>query len=100
MSDTELLAYIVKGMAAPHRRLPPGSGTPLWSVVGDMAGLGSTSATLLCERLGADPHALVKAPHWIDPRAEYVASQCWECGREMESGESPCRCSEEEETAS
>lgn len=39
-------------------------GVPLWSVVGNLMGLGSTSATQLCQEFGVDPHQ--KTNDWSD----------------------------------
>lgn len=36
--------------------------TPLWSIVGEIAGVGCTSACQICKELGWNPHAPAKDP--------------------------------------
>ena len=53
-TDDSLLFYAIEGAASssPMR-------LPRWSHVGNLFGLGSTSANLLCKRFGIDPNELV-----------------------------------------
>jgi hypothetical protein len=51
--------------AIEYKRVPPTRTSrrrPLWSIVGQMLGLGSTRASQVCERLGFDPGEIVKEP--------------------------------------
>jgi len=57
LTEYELLTRAVK-YAKPHEE----GASPKWSVVGELFGLGSTSAHQLCRYAGVDPHEMMKGP--------------------------------------
>jgi hypothetical protein len=57
-SDESLLETVLRTLA---RQKTTRGGVVLWSVVGRLFGLGSTSATELCQRFGLDPCLKVKS---------------------------------------
>lgn len=78
-THTDHLHAIIKTLAskkAPTR----GMGVPLWGVVADLAGIGSTSACELCTLLGIDPHEYVLEPAWLDPARQTISEVCPKCG--------------------
>lgn len=56
-AQREIFVDIFENLFKPATRRD--QGFPLWSVVRDLIGYGSTSATRFCEYLGLDPHMQV-----------------------------------------
>jgi len=56
-SDTDLVRHLIENP-------PLDSGRPRWSIIGGLFGLGSTSASRLCERFGCDPDTVRYCCPW------------------------------------
>lgn len=92
-----ILRSIIHSLAR-HKATKRGHGVPLWSVVADLVCIGSTSAALLCEQHGADPHAYVLDPQWVDTSHQAVVEMCPACWGVVDYGTvCPCGHKQEEE---
>ncbi len=98
LDDTAHLRAIVASLA---RHEPTGSGAPLWSVLGDLIGCGSSMATRIVRRLGFDPDVNVIKPGWYDPETTCVQGYCSAHGKffDLENGEKCGVCEQEAESA-
>lgn len=73
IDDAANMRAVVLTLAA-HRA--SGSGYPLWSVVSDLLGCGSTVAMRVCRRFGHDPELNVIKPGWFDPEKTCIRGYC------------------------
>ena len=58
------------------RQRPKSGGVPLWSVVGDLTGNGSSVSARICRRHGFDPDTMVTSPGWYDPERTQIQGWC------------------------
>lgn len=73
--ETERLLRAFIGKLARHTAEGRGR-VPLWSVVGDFCGHGSTVSYRICTRYGYDPNTMVVQPEWYDPERTDVRAYC------------------------
>lgn len=90
--DANKLMQSVIACLARHTAKDPMRGVPLWAVVMDFTGYGSTSASEICRQFGFDASVKVNAPEFVDFSCQAVLDYCGECEAYYHGEEEKCDC--------
>ena len=88
MRTPEQLLRSIIGVFARENAVP-GHGQPLWSIISQFTGHGSTVSCEICTLYGFDPHVMVRIPVFIDESTQFIGHQCSKCGQAL-APEEPC----------
>lgn len=91
--DADNLKRVIEYLA---RQRPKSGGVPLWAVVHDLTGNGSSVSMRICRRHGCDPDTMVTKPSWYDPETTHVRAWCEEHQKSHDMDEACPVCEAEE----